>query len=532
MKNMKHMLRVSAASMLALVLAVSPMSAAAGETELQGNLETILESSEELLETTSEQLQGAYEGYIRIQAEDPMRAVIAQAAGGTDDMSWVQNAGLLMQEAPNESGGADMEATLLFNDTELYHLQISYDAAEKTVYAVCPELLDKAMAIPVEQLSESAQDVATTHISPEILMEAGSLLDEFSDFVGSIPPEMLQEEAMNYIGTLGSHIVTEQGIATVTAGTLSQEANTSVFRISAEDMKEMIPQLLKLLSEDQLLEQALKSEFVTHILNLAARQGGMGMELSGEDILTLIQSYLSSAADQDYSGVYGFCLTIGTADDGTPVKVSLALETSGVTAELFSLDAVEAGPDHAVEFKLGQVLAGAMGPDASAVSGIVIQGTKADYPFVSETLSVKANGVAVPVFQITDLDVEDLGLGLLTGKFTFYGENMTVACDFHRSEEDGGRQMDLYVNDDLWCAVTLNLYEAESVDIDPIDTSDAMPVYDEESLAAYMRDTNVTKMIEKLADAGVPQEYVDKLTSSEASTESSRENVEEADPAA
>ena len=92
--------------------------------------------------------------------------------------------------------------------------------------------------------------------------------------------------------------------------------------------------------------------------------------------------------------------------------------------------------------------------------------------------------------------------------------------------------MDLYVNDDLWCAVTLNLYEAESVDIDPIDTSDAMPVYDEESLAAYMRDTNVTKMIEKLADAGVPQEYVDKLTSSEASTESSRENVEEADPAA
>ena len=41
----------------------------------------------------------------------------------------------------------------------------------------------------------------------------------------------------------------------------------------------------------------------------------------------------------------------------------------------------------------------------------------------------------------------------------------------------------------------------------------------------------MTRMIEKLADAGVPQEYIDKLNSGEASTESSRENVEETDAA-
>ena len=89
----------------------------------------------------------------------------------------------------------------------------------------------------------------------------------------------------------------------------------------------------------------------------------------------------------------------------------------------------------------------------------------------------------------------------------------------------------MYVNDDLWCTIASDLYAVDAIEFDEMDISEAVEVTDEESFAAYMRGAKVTRMIEKLADAGVPQEYIDKLNSGEASTESSRENVEETDAA-
>ncbi len=127
MAKIKHVLRTAMASGIALALAVMP-SAALAQDDVSEGVEALVESASEIAEEASQTLQTAREGYINVTVEDPMRAAISELAGNTDDMSWVKNAELLMQEVPNESGGADAEVTLLFNDTELYHLQLSYDA--------------------------------------------------------------------------------------------------------------------------------------------------------------------------------------------------------------------------------------------------------------------------------------------------------------------------------------------------------------------------------------------------------------------
>lgn len=530
MANRKNILHAAAASALAVSLAVTPVCIQAAETESAALVQPVLDASEELLDTTAQSLDEAHEGYFRITAGDPLRAAISLEAGGTDDMAWIKNAEILFQQAPNESGGEDMEATLLFNDTELYHLSVSYDASARILYAVCPELQDQTMAVPFDSLSSSVQESVTQGISPEMMQQLGVLFADLTSFAQSVPADQLQQEMLKYIGTLGSHLTLEQGIATVTAGTLSAEANTMSYAVSEQDMQEMLPELLRMLSEDELLEQLMTSGFVNDLIALGMQQSGLNLGLTGEDLLNQIRPAIANLAEQDFSGMYGFRLTIGENDRKTAGRVSLALETSGISAELFSVDAVADGSDHAVEFRLGPVLASSMGLDTNTAAGIVAQGS-VEQNLLNETVSVNAQGMQMNVLQISGLDLEQLREGRVVGTVTAAADNGTVTGDFKVSEEDGERAMDLYKNEDLWCTFAANMYAVQDVELDEIDVSDPAVVEDEKSLAAYMRNANVIRMLEKLADAGVPQEYVDKLTSSEASTESSRENVVETDKA-
>ena len=194
MAKIKHVLRTAMASGIALALAVMP-SAALAQDDVSEGVEALVESASEIAEEASQTLQTAREGYIHVTVEDPMRAAISELAGNTDDMSWIKDAELLMQEVPNESGGADAEVTLLFNDTELYHLQLSYDAQAQVLYALCPELLDQAMALPFQAVQDTGTQIMD-QIPPEILEEIGALLVELGEFFEDIPAQTLQQSAM------------------------------------------------------------------------------------------------------------------------------------------------------------------------------------------------------------------------------------------------------------------------------------------------------------------------------------------------
>ena len=535
MRRRHSVYRTAAASVLALALAAAPACVYAQDTvesSVEEGIESVLEASGEALDGAVQEVQGtAYECSALLRAEDPLRAAIAQNYGSADDMAWIESAEIFLQTQTDDSGNPAAEATLMFNETELYHLVLSYDAAAQVLYAVCPEMQEQVMAIPAREVGSAAQDAVAAQVPAEVIEYAQTVVQDAMVLVQSIPADVLAQDLMGYVQTLAGHVTADQGIASVTAGTLSEESNTVTYKITSEDMQQLIPELLQLLSQDQILEQVMGSDFFTDLISLGMMASGAQMELSGADLYQQVSAMLEQMAQGDFSDMFGFMLSLGTNAAGMPDHVGLSLEYSGITAEIASIDFISSGYDHAAELKLGPVVAENLGLDSSSTSGFLVQGSSAD-GYLNEAFSLNLNGNQVPVFVIRDLDIEKLAAGILEGSFSVTAGGSEYTFNIGKEEETGRTFVEFCRNGDLWCTLTLDAKKVESTDIDPIDTQNAVTVSSEEEFAAYMRNANVNAMLEKLADAGVPQEYVDMLTSGEASTESSRENTEETGDAA
>ena len=127
-----------------------------------------------------------FEGTICVAASDGMRNAIADHYRSEDDMSWIDSAELSLRGTSNETGGADLEAAFLFNDTELYHLQASYDRGSNDLYLVCPELKEEVLVFSIGDFRADAQTITGRKITPEMIADYTSALKELNDLVRSI----------------------------------------------------------------------------------------------------------------------------------------------------------------------------------------------------------------------------------------------------------------------------------------------------------------------------------------------------------
>ena len=88
-----------------------------------------------IIGTVMEQVQKAadsitmpdFEGDVHVVAADGLRTAIADHYHSEDDMSWIEDAQILLQGTMNDTRGVDLEAAFAFNGTKLYHLQLSFD---------------------------------------------------------------------------------------------------------------------------------------------------------------------------------------------------------------------------------------------------------------------------------------------------------------------------------------------------------------------------------------------------------------------
>ena len=108
-------------------------------------------------------------------------------------------------------------------------------------------------------------------------------------------------------------------------------------------MKAMLPQLLQLLSEDQVLKQALESDLVNHLLSLAMRQSGAKIQLTGSDIYAMIQPQIAKMAESDFSGAFGCALTVGTDNQGAgALRIRPAARIRQIQGQLVHMGVVDA----------------------------------------------------------------------------------------------------------------------------------------------------------------------------------------------
>lgn len=520
--KLKRFLRSAAACILsASLFSQTAMGAQTiNPEEILGNIADQVNQAVEKLDIP------AFEGGVHVEALDGMRGAIADHYRSEDDMSWIESADLLVKGCENELDGLDVEAALAFNETELYHLQASFDRQENTLYLISPELKKEVIAFPIGDFTADAQAITGKKISPQMMAEGISLLQELNTLISSISLEMLQEEVMKYYTELGSRIQMETGFTTVQAGTLTSEGSTVVFSVTGEQLVELIPKALEMLSQDEFLKGILTSEFGDHVFNLAMRSTFSDIQFPAGALWSMVQQTLMNASEKDYSGLYGGSVTVALDKKNRPLQLSVMLEKSGMKVDLVQINAIAAGSDHAFEVKIGPMLAEKIGIKSNMSTGFILQGSLKD-DYLRESVSLHWNGATTPVFRIQDCDLLKIGKDVwLNGVATLILNGIEYSCDFFR-DEDGLRTMVYSVKGEDWFKLTAELNEVESTSLDDMDTEDAFVVDSRQAFEAYMRDASALNMFEKLSSAGVPQEYVDMLTDGEAATESSRENTVE-----
>ena len=475
-------------------------------------------------ETVDEYTVPDFEGNLHVAAADGLRDAIADHYRSEDDMSWIQDADLFLQGTANDSGGVDLEATLFFNGTELYHLQVSFDRENNILYLECPELKQQVFAFPIGDFRADAQTITGKKITPEKLAEYTSVLKEFNDLIKSISLDTLRAEWTKYLTALGGYIRTEKGFAPVTAGSLKTEGNATTWTIPAEDLAQLIPTALKMLSEDALLEQIMESPFAEHVFRLAL--GGKASKLLPNGALwQFTQQAILQAAEKDFVKGRSVSAMLVLDQYLVPIHLSASMEKSGMKADLFSVSAIVDGANHAFEGKVGPMVLKAAHIKTNQSFGLVIQGSLKD-DILKEAVSVHWNGSTMPVLMIRNLDLLAIRDAWLSGEITAVWNDLEYSCDFF-TDEDGLRTMRFLVNGKEWFTLTADLRTVESTTLDEFDVSDAFLVDSRKAFFKYMRDASAIRMFEKLSSASVPQEYVDMLTDGEAATESSRENTVE-----
>ncbi len=490
------------------------------------NPEEIITDSLDQIRVAAEKLDmPEFEGNVTVTAADGMRDAIAEHYRSQEDMSWINNAGILLQGSSVEADRENLEATFEFNDTELYHLQASYAPASNTIYLICPELKDEVIEFPIANFTSDPHAWTRKKVTAQMMAEAMSLFQELNDLISSISLEQLQAEVMKYYAALQSYVKVESGFTTVQAGTLTAEGTTTSFSVSAADMQEAIPIALNMLAEDELLKQILKSDFADHVFSLVMRSTAGNIELPKGALWQFTQQLIAKAAQKEYKNLSGITVTFAFDQKGRPIQAAAFMEQSGMKADLIQVNAVLNGSAHAFEVKAGPVLVRKFGIKSTMSSGLLLQGTLSD-SYLKETVSMIFNGEVIPLFRIDDLDLLSFEHVWPSGVFTLIWGDKEYSCDFHMNEE-GVRTMVFSVNDKEWFTLTAELKEVESTSLDKMDIDGAFVVDSRTAFEAYMRDASALNMFEKLSKAGVPQEYVDMLTDGEAATESSRENKEE-----
>ncbi len=517
----RRILRTAAAGILSLSM-MSGQAVAAQSIDPQ---EIVTDVYGQLIEAARKLDMPEFEGDIKVTALDGMRDAIAEHYRSQEDMSWIEDAGIFLQGCSNDTGGGDLEATFEFNDTELYHLQVSYDEEANTIYVICPELKDKVIEFPIDQFTSDPYAWTRKKLTAQMMAEGMSLFQELSALVSSISLETLQDEVMKYYTVIQPLVEISSGFTTVQAGTLTVEGTTTMLSMSAEGVQTAIPMLLQMLAEDELLHQVLTSDFADHVFNLVMKSTAGGLELPKGTLWSFVQQMLVKASEKSYEKMNGGTVTFAFDKHNKPVQVAATMESKGMSVDLFQINAVTDGGAHALEVKVGPMLSKKMGIKSTMSSGVLVQGAL-DGNYLRETFTVNINGEGIQLFKIEDLDISSFKDVWLSGTFKLLWKDKEYTCNFYR-DENGLRTMLFSVNDKEWFTLTAVLKEVEETSLDEMDLSDPFVVDSRTAFEEYMRDASALNMFEKLASAGVPQEYVDMLTDGEAATESSRENTVE-----
>ena len=513
------------AVMMAFVLTLTPFSAMAEESlpeQIPEEILSILQEAGIDGEEVGQAIEGAVstnaEGYFEMQVGDAMRELIAAETYSEDNFEWLKDLKVGVQ-VKNYFGITDLYATVFLNETELYHAQIEVDLIDQKLYAVCPELKKTPIVVPFGELGTGIQsgDENVLNISPEMLLMIQPMIEDFLMMASSIDTEALLVTLEEIAGNALSRIEQKSYTETLNVGALEAEMNVTELSVSAEDMQAIISYTLNTLSQTPVLAEILRSDFTNDILMLAA-----GGQVTGDMLLGAVQGYLQQAASADLSMIPGFYAAYGmTAQNSMPAMFTFGMQSGEFSADVFRLSFLTQDTKLAAELSAGPVAAASFGLDPTKKNSVLLEldcgGGK-----VNGTVSLTGNGQQLEFVKITDLNLNK-DSDELTGTITINADKSYELI--YSSEDQDTVVCDYLIDGKQFYTIKSSGSQVESTDIPELDTENSFVVMTSDDFEAYMRDADPISMLKLLEKAGVPKEYVEKLTDGEASTESQKENT-------
>ena len=503
MRNRKLIHSVLAAGMAA-ALAAAPVSAMAetvDETELAAGLQ-------EAVENTVDQLNDfAYEEKLNVVFGDGLYQTVSQNGG---DASWLKSISESAKLVPGE-GTLDVEFHAALNDTELGHVLVSYDPASSMIYFSAPEFFDQAVALNVQQFvqnimsgssSGSGDDALNGQIMQLFSGFATEIVGQVQELIASLPAELWQMEAMNYLTPVLNNLQQETVEEELTVGDLSATVQKQVFAIPSDKMKDVISGILDSMANDQVVETVLQSDAVSSISSLVSMVTGGSVQISGQDLLNRYQSAVGSAASVDVSGIPGIVAGYSKSADGRAVGFSLAFETGGQNYDLLSFKAIQDGDRNAFSFK----------PEATLLSMAGIQGVKefeaagegsTEGGMLNETVDILVNGEKAGTVTVKDFDLIAAMEGATIGTLRMECGDMSIQITYN-VEDDGTRTISYLINDEVFYDASAYVGPAEDTSIELIDKAGAVEIATVQDLLNWIGTFKAEELKNALTEAGIP----------------------------
>lgn len=497
------MKRTLIAAAAALALTAAPVSVYAESEADPVDLESVFaEFGDDAYELGDE----SFSETMYIVFEDAYRDMLSSEGM---DASWLQSAQIDVAAA-DENDVTDVNILLTLNETQLYHINLNVDLANMTVSAQCPELKTQPLTIDLSAVTPDLE-VSGMSLSKEEIEE---LIGQLMEFVASVPVETWQEELFKYSGIVMSRLQQSTGTTTVTLGDVSVEASTMTFGFDSTAVAEAIPEFLTAVTEDEVIKSLFESEFMDTLAGVIIRsQGGDPTGVTGEVLYEGIASSLSEmAVTGDFSSIPGAQVTIGMDPEGIPCLAELDLLMSGMTVEVCKGVLLTDGNTHAFQVEPGAMITSSLG--LSEEETTALQGTGGiEDGILHEDIQLLVNGEPLFALYLSDFDLAALQEGELTGTATVRFGEYEFSIDYFTTD-DGWNAMTFGLNGEPLFTEYISVSTGD-VTVEKMDTSDAFPVMDEDSLDAYLADADLMGFIQKLTEAGVPQELIDAMLSSE-----------------
>ncbi len=430
------------------------------------------------------------------------------------DLSWLKNADVSGKIVPTDTG-ADMTYTAALNGTELLHVLISADMKSGMLYLSIPELFKDPAAVDLqkiakvlssaasgEQQGSSSEDAMTNMIMEIVTGMVAEIATQAKDFITSIPLETWSSELMTYSAPIMNYLATSVDTATLTVGDLEAEVNVQTYSISSENMGSMISEYLTLLSQDQILEALLTSDFVDSALSLASMFGGVSSEITGESILAQVRSALENAANADFSDIPGVSVSIYQDNSGKSGGFSFDLEAGGEIMNLCALKVVTSGSENAIEFAPSPVFLSMCGIDPSN-SLEIKAGGRIENDLLNERVDVFVNGSNACTITLENFDLNSMNTGKPVGKITIEAAGMVLELTYG-VKEDGTSTLEYLVNGEVFYNIEYYAGASEDTSIETIDKAAAVPITSLEELGEYLGTFSADTFMNLLTEAGVP----------------------------